>query len=271
MKWKELNTIEFKEFKKESRGVAIIPYGCLEKHGYHLPLGTDMYISEAVAVAAAEKEPALVVPAAPYGVISEAQHKEGCLSISSKLQYAILEELCDELARNGYDKIIVVNGHGGNCAFLKYFCQSRLEREHPYVVYTYDVFYQSPEQTKTYLDKFGQYDDGGHADLFETSQMMVIREDLVHMKNVLDSPLQYGVYPREHEYLDKGLFTAIWWYSKYPEHFAGNPVGSNTEKGKYIFDSCVDNLANIIKFIKENKEIDDLMVEFYGKRGKPEI
>ena len=74
-----------------------------------MPLGTDMFIAKTIAEKAAEKEPALVVPIAPYGIISEAQHRYGCLSLSSKLQYEILEEVCDQLARNGYKKIIILN------------------------------------------------------------------------------------------------------------------------------------------------------------------
>lgn len=271
MRWKELNSISFKEFKKESKGVAIIPYGCLEKHGYHLPLGTDMYTSETVSVEASNLEPALVVPIAPYGIISEAQHREGCLSISSSLQYQILEELCDELVRNGYNKIIIVNGHGGNCNFLKYFSQSRLEKKHDYIVYVYDVFFQTPEQKKAYIDKFGPFPEGGHADLYETAQIMSIDNSLVHMENMIDSPLQHTEIPRKHTYSDKGLFTAIWWYSKYPEHFAGNPIDADVEKGDYIMNECIHNLANVIKFVKKNDEAIELMDEFYKMIDNPEI
>ena len=88
MKWEDLTVLEFKESLKETKGVAIIPIGCLEKHGYHMPLGTDMFIAKTIAEKAAEKEEALVVPIAPYGIISEAQHRYGCLSISESPEYA---------------------------------------------------------------------------------------------------------------------------------------------------------------------------------------
>ena len=75
MKWEYLSVSEFKESINKTKGVAIIPIGCLEKHGYHMPLGTDMFIAKTIAEKAAEKEEALVVPIAPYGIISEAQHR----------------------------------------------------------------------------------------------------------------------------------------------------------------------------------------------------
>ena len=73
MLWENLTVEEFKESLKITKGVAIIPIGCLEKHGYHMPLGTDMFIAKNLAIKASEIEPAMVVPIAPYGIISEAQ------------------------------------------------------------------------------------------------------------------------------------------------------------------------------------------------------
>ena len=91
MLWENLTSEEFIDALKVTKGVAIIPIGCLEKHGYHMPLGTDMFIAKELAEKAAAIEPALVVPIHPYGIISEAQHRAGCLSISSQLQYQLLE------------------------------------------------------------------------------------------------------------------------------------------------------------------------------------
>lgn len=80
MLWENLTSEEFIDALKVTKGVAIIPIGCLEKHGYHMPLGTDMFIAKELAEKAAAIEPALVVPIHPYGIISEAQHRAGCLS-----------------------------------------------------------------------------------------------------------------------------------------------------------------------------------------------
>ena len=77
MKWEDLTVKGFKESLKVTKGVALIPIGCLEKHGYHIPLGTDMTIARVIAEQATKLEEALVVPIAPYGIISEAQHKLG--------------------------------------------------------------------------------------------------------------------------------------------------------------------------------------------------
>ncbi len=64
----------FVEAVDAAQGVCIIPIGVMEYHGPHLPLGTDMLHSHAVACAAAEQEPAVVYPAYHLGLNMEAKH-----------------------------------------------------------------------------------------------------------------------------------------------------------------------------------------------------
>lgn len=271
MKWEDLTVEEFKEFLNESKGVAVIPIGCLEKHGYHIPLGTDMTIARVIAEKACEKEKALVVPIAPYGIISEAQHKIGTLSISSQLQYAILEELCDELARNGYYKIIILNGHGGANHFLRYFAQSRLERRHNYIVYVINAHYRSDKQYQEFINNINKEPlrGSGHADLMETSEMLYHQQDRCHMDKVIFEQTQDM--KRAEQAVNLGLFSAICWYGDHPEHISGDPIGASYEKGKYLTDLYVDNISKAIKYVKEDNTLWELTQEFYNKKEHPEI
>ncbi len=269
MKWEDLTVEEFKDSIKETKGVAIIPLGCLEKHGYHMPLGTDMFIARAIAEKASEIEPALVVPIAPYGIISEAQHRYGCLSISSKLQYELLEELCDELARNGYHKIIILNGHGGSINFANYFAQSRLEKYHPYIVYVYRAHTRTRQQQQEFLNKYGPLNGSGHADLIETSEIMYLNPDTIHLDRIVPEETKPLL---RNEFLgEKGIFTAINWYGNYPYHIAGDPTGSTKEKGEFVNNLHVQNFAEAIKTIKEDDVSLKLQEEFYKKANQPEI
>ncbi len=268
MLWEELTAEEFIEARKVTKGVALIPIGCLEKHGYHLPLGTDMFIARELAIKAAEIEPALVVPIAPYGIISEAQHRAGTLSLTSQLQYQILEELCDELARNGYNKILIINGHGGATNFLKYFAQSRLEKPHPYVCYTMNAHYRSYQQTEEFLKKYGPLDGGGHADMMETSEIMYSHPNTVHMDRLVVSESRENT--RLNVLEENGIYTAIWWYAKYPFHIAGNPEIASPERGKALEEIYVGNIAKAIKILKEDNLSLELQQEFFNKRMNPE-
>ena len=108
MKWENLNVLEFEEAIKKTEGVVLVPIGCLEKHGSHMPIGTDIILAREISLKASELESVMVFPFIPFGIVGEVKHKIGTISLSSNLIYKMLEELCDELARNGFVKIIFV-------------------------------------------------------------------------------------------------------------------------------------------------------------------
>lgn len=270
MNWEDLTASEFKDSLKVTKGVAIIPVGCLEKHGNQLPLGTDMFIAKAIANKACTIEEALVVPIAPYGIISEAQHRCGCLSLSSKLQYEILEELCDELARNGYKKIIILNSHGGAINFMNYFAQSRLEKYHPYIVYVYRAHTLTESQRKEFLKlNGGPLKGSGHADLMETSEILYTNNETVHLDRI--DPSQTQPLLRNEFLAENNVFTAIGWYGNYPYHIAGDPTGASALKGEYLINTYADNLSKVIKMIKEDDISLKMQEEFYKKTLNPEV
>ena len=115
----ELTAVQFKEAVKKSSQTAIIPIGVLEKHGPHMPLGTDVYTAREIALRAAEMEYAVVFPWYYFSQINEARQQPGTISYSPELIWKILQETLDELNRNGFKKIILINGHGGNAALLR--------------------------------------------------------------------------------------------------------------------------------------------------------
>jgi hypothetical protein len=73
-----------------------------------------------------------------YGQIYEARHQPGAFALPSRVVWDLLDATCEEIARNGFKKILIVNGHGGNPQLLRFFVQSQLERRRDYVVYFYD-------------------------------------------------------------------------------------------------------------------------------------
>src|ERR1700687_246719 len=172
--WEELTASDFREGIHRSQGTCLLPFGILEKHGPHLPLGTDLLDVRYTALHAAELEYAVVFPEYYFGQIAEARHDPGTMAYSRNLQLALLQETTDEMARNGCKKILIVNGHGGNGSLLPYFAQSQLDKPHDYVVY---LFNKSTPATgapkkKTSID--------AHAGESETSKMMIVRPDLLH-------------------------------------------------------------------------------------------
>jgi creatinine amidohydrolase len=136
--WEELTAADFRQGIQQSKGVCLLPFGILEKHGPHLPLGTDLLNVRYASLHAAEQEYAVVFPAYYFGQIFEAKHEPGTVAYSMELQLRLLQETTDEMARNGCKKVIIVNGHGGNEHLLPLFGQSQLDKPHDYVVYVLD-------------------------------------------------------------------------------------------------------------------------------------
>src|SRR5881227_3557987 len=131
----ELTAGDFRSAIQQSQGTCLLPFGILEKHGPHLPLGTDLLNVRYATLHAAEQEYAVVFPEYFVGQIFEAKHEPGTIAYSRDLQLKMLQETTDEMARNGCKKVLIVNGHGGNENLLPYFAQTQLDKPHDYVLY----------------------------------------------------------------------------------------------------------------------------------------
>jgi creatinine amidohydrolase len=262
-KMEELTSPQFVKAVELSGGVCVIPLGIIEKHGPHLPLGTDLFESREAATAAAKKEYAVVYPPYFVGQIFEAKHQPGAIAYSNELMWKMLEETCGELSRNGLKKIILVNGHGGNSSFLQYFCQSQLASGKGYTVVLFQeasnpVYRQEIESLKkAKLD--------GHAGEEETSMMFFIRPDLVDIQSVNN---ESGADQKRLDNLPYG-YTGIWWYAKYPNHYASDIAQPDKRLGELLMAGWSDQIAELIKYLKKNNTVQELQDEFTKRSGNP--
>jgi creatinine amidohydrolase len=262
-KMEDLTSPKFVKAVELSGGVCVIPLGIIEKHGPHLPLGTDMYEAREFAFQAAKKEYAVVFPPYYFGQIFEAKHKPGTVAYSHELMWQMLDETCKELSRNGLKKIVLVNGHGGNTSFLQYFCQTQLNKQEDYIVV---LFSPGPDPvnekeikslTKAKLD--------GHAGEQETSMMYVINPDLVDQTAMKS---ESGLDQSRLKDIPFG-YTGIWWYAKFPNHFASDNNTPNKRLGELLIDSEASQLAQLIKYLKADNTIQQLQEEFFKKAQNP--
>lgn len=262
-KFEELTSPQFVKAAELAGGVCVIPLGVIEKHGPHLPLGTDMFEARERAFKAAQLEYAVVFPPYYFGQIFEARHQPGTLAYSNELLWKLLEESCNELARNGLKKIILLNGHGGNTSFLQYFCQSQLAGRKDYIVVLFqagadaEMNKEIKSLTKATLD--------GHAGERETSEMTYIRPDLVDQSAIKsESGLDQGKLNQ----LQFG-YTGIWWYARYPNHFASDVAEPNKRLGELLITRDAKQLASLIKYLKANNTIEQLQEEFNKRADNP--
>ena len=100
--------------------VAIMPIGSIEQHGPALPLGTDTLLAERVAREAARRADAVCVPSTWVGLSSHHMAFPGSLTLSDEVFVRYVLEVAGSLARHGFRKILLYNGHGGNEAAMAY-------------------------------------------------------------------------------------------------------------------------------------------------------
>jgi len=262
--WEELTSSDFALAVKQSEGVCIIPIGVIEKHGQHLPLGTDVFTSREISRRAAEKEYCIIFPFYFMGQIFEAKQQPGTVAYSPELLYQLLDETCREISRNGIKKIILVNGHGGNTAFLQYFCQVQLATPRDYAVY-----YTTPssgQEAQRKIAELRKTNIGGHADEVETSTMLAVRPDLVKLERATS---ESGSNQGRLSNIPSSLYTGIWWYAQYPNHYAGDAKDANAAIGKLAVEGSSQTLSEFIKAVKADQNTIRLQNDFYRDSQTP--
>jgi creatinine amidohydrolase len=177
--------------------------------------------------------------------------------------WKMLEETCKELSRNGLKKIILVNGHGGNTSFLQYFCQAQLASQNDYIVVLF-----RPENNPAYSNEIKSLKKAaldGHAGEEETSMMYYINPALVDQSALKN---ESGLDQDRLKNLPFG-YTGIWWYAKYPNHFASDINTPNKRLGELLIASDAGQLTELIKFLKKDNTIEQLQLEFFKRSQNP--
>jgi creatinine amidohydrolase len=258
MQWEELTANDFSDAARET-GVCVIATGVIEKHGEHLPLGTDFLNAHRIACLAAEKEPAVVFPPFYFGQIYEARCFPGTVTLRPTLLLELIQSVFDEIGRNGFEKIVIYDGHGGNRHLLGFLAQCSLWEEKPYALYLPRELL-GPERRRKWMETL-QTEEHGHACECETSISLATHPDLVKMDRVPDRPAT-ALGRMSHL---PPTFTGIHWYSRYPDHYAGDARTATPEKGLILRDLLVDALAEYLTAVKADGVVPALKSEFFQK------
>lgn len=260
-RWDELTASTWPRAMEKSAQTCILPFGILEKHGPHVPIGSDLIHVREWAARATKKEYAVVFPDYFYGQINEARHQPGTFALPSHLVLELLDSTCEEIGRNGFKKIVIINGHGGNPNLIRYFVQTQLERRRSYAVYFVEPIPDSAYTAK--MNKLHKSDQRGdqHAGERETSTLLYLRPDLVKMDSATN---ESGLNQRRLD-LPPTVYTAIWWYAAYPNHYAGEGAKATKELGQLIVDYEIESLVKALKAIKADTKTLELQNEFFNR------
>jgi creatinine amidohydrolase len=171
---------DLEKIKNDSK-FAIIPVGSLEQHGDHLPVSTDSIIAEYLAENVSENVHAICLPVLTFGISFEHEPLFN-VSLTHQTFSRVLKEICISLIKFGINDVIILNGHHGNMGALHYVSQ--------------DVFNEINHASKFSQDRdilehvsinFINYwhlmQVLDHAGEIETSLIMAINPDLVHLNS----------------------------------------------------------------------------------------
>jgi len=259
-KWEELTGPDFIKAIHQAQGTCLLPFGILEKHGAHLPLGTDLLNVRYVSLSAAQQEYAVVFPEYYFGQIFEAKQQPGTVAYSLPLQLQLLQETTDEMARNGCKKVLIINGHGGNEHLLPLFAQAQMDKPHDYVVYVFWPMAKEAAGRPEQKDKVDMH--GGES---ETSRTLISRPDLVHMDRVQEESGK----DLARQKLPADVYTGIWWYARFPNHYSGDASTANKELGEFDVKTVVAQIVEAIKAIKADQVSLKLQNQFYEDSKHP--
>lgn len=259
-RWDELTASDWPKAMERSASTCVLPIGILEKHGPHAPIGSDLIHVREWAARATKKEYAVVFPDYFYGQIYEARHQPGTFALPPRVVWDMLESTCDEIGRNGFKKIVIVNGHGGNPNLLRYFVQTQLGRRHDYVVYFFDPAPDPALQEQ--VGKLRKSDPAGdmHAGETETSTLLYLRPDLVQMDR---AATESGA--NQKRLALPNLYTAIWWYAGFPNHYAGEGAKATSELGRVLTESRIEALTRALRAAKADQSAPALQKEFFDR------
>ena len=229
----------WKDIKDRSIELAILPWGAVEAHNYHLPYAADIIESDHIATVSAEKAyhqgaNILVLPTVPYGVNTGQTDIRLDLNINPSTQTVILNDIIEVLNRQKIYKLLIMNSHGGN-DFKQILRELGLK--FPKMFLSCCNWYQA-------IDKAAYFDQqGDHADEMETSLLLYLTPDLVR-------PLAEAGTGKEKKIKIKGLqeswaWTERKWSDVTEDTGIGNPRKATKEKGERYFTAVTDKISQL--------------------------
>ncbi|WP_188455029.1 creatininase family protein [Virgibacillus oceani] len=230
------NSFDIKEQISHSK-IAILPIGAVEAHGPHLPLGTDNLLAERVSEKLAERVNGLVLPTLPYGQVWSLRNFPGSITVSNDSLIRFIVDIGKSLSKQGFTTFAMVNGHLGNGTALKEAARVLYETCPNLQVFYffYPGMNKAAAEVRETVSAHAAY---FHACEIETSYMLYLAPEHVDMDKAItdipDIPMHADATPTPWEEFTE---TAV----------LGDAKLATKEKGKYIIDIALDNMATMVK------------------------
>jgi creatinine amidohydrolase len=244
-----LKETSWKTVKNTEYNVAILPWGATEAHNYHLPYGTDIYETEVIVEKAAklawEKgSKVIVLPTIPFGVNTQQLDIKLTINMNPSTQMKILKDVIDSLEKQNIEKLVILNGHGGNnfkqmIRELQPKSSMLLSTLNWFDIANYETFF-----------KVG----GDHANEMETSFMMYSFPNLV--LPLVDAGEGKAKTFKINAFKEKWAWTPREWTKVTQDTGIGNPKYATPEKGEKFVNFVSETIAQFLIELSETNNSD---------------
>lgn len=244
---------------KQNCKIAILPLGHTEQHGPHLPFGSDTLFISAVTKIGAElamkesgKPLALVFPTLPFG--NGGKFADGELRLSPSTFNAVITDLMKELEAQGFTKIVIASGHGSNGSIMSTGSNEAFWQGVQAEAYLVSPFSFMNKTIKKVLEA----DDYGHACEIETSVMLHLFPELVHMENITSDEEQPEFWTSEDPVQAVRDGVVMHMHAKARQvtdampGYVGQPKKASKEKGEKLVNAWTRGLADFLIDLDKN-------------------
>jgi len=232
--------------------VVVVPIGSHEQHGRHLPTGTDTILVNEVAHLGADRVesdvPILLMPPIWTGYSPHHLPFGGTITIGLDTMLSLVEDVAASALENGFDALLLVNGHGGNVSIVSNLV-SEIGIEHPSVDVHGVTYFTLAD---SFIDDVRESERGGmgHGGEFETSLMLYLRPELVHSDSMEGTRRETTYSHGSADMFDGGSLSSYNDFSEYSASGAiGDPELGTAEKGEEIYGRLGDQMETLLREI----------------------
>ncbi len=239
MKFAEMTYPMLREVNRD-RCVLVLPLAACEQHSQHLPTLTDTILVTAVADGVESRLPTevLQLPTLWLGASHHHLRFGATLSVNVDTHMELLCEILEPLLEEGYQRVLLLNGHGGNIDPMQ-MALRLLQPDWPEVLVTAASYWDLAANELAALAE-GPRKSMGHACEFETSMMLALRPELVQRDKIRNDP------PRENPIL-RGLYLAEDMYQRTDHGCVGYPELASAEKGRQFLDAAIERTVEVVR------------------------
>ncbi len=242
VEWVNLKAYELRELAARD-AIVIVPVGSTEQHGPHLPVQVDALLAGEVSRRAARRtydtEPVVVMPPVWTGLAEHHMSLGGTITLDYATFAALLGDICHSIARHGFGRILILNGHGGNITALNVLTGELAHQVDAIVAMA--CYWTLDAAANAFAEILEVQSNVRHAGEAETSMLLALRPDLVDMDAAaeIEPPLE-GLSARGGAYRWRPI--AHWTETG----AIGAPAAATAEKGERLLDAAAQAVADTI-------------------------